>query len=714
VEDSPQRAAGSFKTGGAASVIDQWNQDALRAVEAEYPWLSPELAARIYTSRLLGSETALVLHGGGNTSVKVRETDLFGEPRDVLYVKGSGGNLADIGPAGFVGLDLEHLRRLQILESLSDDDMESQINAARVRADGPAPSVEALVHAFLPHRFIDHTHSDAILILSNLKDGRAIIEETLGARVAILPYVHPGFPLALDMVRAYIDRPDIEAVVFMGHGIFTFADNAKESYQRMIQLVSKAEARLAKTKADDSTILDELGDAETARAVQVIRGACAHLDSNNRLCRFVAVVRTSEALRLASVSNRAMEMCQSGVLTPDHCIRTKNKAVYIDRIPSNDKELWETVKSAVKEFTADYHRYYSENVERTGSDLERLDPYPRVFLVSGLGVVALGTTRRDAIIAADIAEHTFAAKLKALDLGPYKPLSEDHLFEMEYWLPQLKKLARRERAPLEGQTALVTGGGGAIGFGVADRLLHAGANVVITDIDVERLTRIKEILGGRYGYDRVHVEEFDVTDFDQTAKAVDRVSRHMGGLDILVPNAGVAHVALLEDLDPEKLDFVIGVNLKGVFNIIKAAVPVFKRQNTGGNVVIVSSKNVFDPGASFGAYSASKAGAHQLGKIAALELANYGVRVNMLNPDAVFSCEDISSKLWDLVGPDRMRSRGLDPSCIQEYYCDRNLLKAQVTAEHVGNAVVFFASDLTPTTGATLPVDGGVQGAFPR
>ena len=356
---------------------DQWNDKALRAVKAKYPSLDPDLSARIYTSRLLGSETALVLHGGGNTSVKVRETDLFGNQREVLYVKGSGGNLADIGPDGFVGLDLERLRRLQILESLSDADMEAEINAARVSADGPAPSVEALVHAFMPHRFIDHTHSDAILILTNLENGRAITEEVLGDRVAILPYVHPGFPLAMALVRAYIDRPDIEAVVFMGHGIFTFADDAKESYQRMIQLVRKAEAGLAEKKEDDdATVVTELGDSEVARTVQMIRGACAHLGPDNRLCRFAAVVRASETLRRASVSSRAAEMCQSGVLTPDHCIRTKNKAVYIDRVPSNDEKLWKTVRSAVKKFTADYDRYFRKNAKRTGSDLERLDPVP--------------------------------------------------------------------------------------------------------------------------------------------------------------------------------------------------------------------------------------------------------------------------------------------------------------------------------------------------
>ena len=284
----------------------------------------------------------------------------------------------------------------------------------------------------------------------------------------------------------------------------------------------------------------------------------------------------------------------------------------------------------------------------------------------------------------------------------------------EYWDLQQKKLGLSEPPPLGGQAALVTGAGGAIGLGIADRLLKAGAVVALADLDQDRLNLAASILREKYGHDRVETLAFDVTSFRETSEAVDELSRRCGRLDLVVPNAGVAHVSTIQDLDPDRLDQVLAVNLKGVFNVIKAAIPVLKRQGSGGNMVIISSKNVFDPGASFSAYSASKAGAHQLGKIAALELAEIGVKVNLINPDAVFSCGEVSSKLWDLVGPDRMRSRGLDPSCIQDYYCQRNLLKTQVTAEHVGNAVVFFASDLTPTTGATLPVDGGVPGAFPR
>jgi NAD(P)-dependent dehydrogenase (short-subunit alcohol dehydrogenase family) len=245
-------------------------------------------------------------------------------------------------------------------------------------------------------------------------------------------------------------------------------------------------------------------------------------------------------------------------------------------------------------------------------------------------------------------------------------------------------------------------------------LLAAGSAVVISDINEAGLEKVRSVLTRKFDQDRVETLRMDVTDYGAVEKGFEEVSCRLGGLDILVPNAGVAHVARIEDLDPEKFERVTAVNLKGTFNAIKAAIPIFKRQGTGGNIIVVSSKNVFDPGPAFGAYSASKAGAHQIGKIAALELAELGVRVNLVNPDAVFGDEEVPSKLWELVGPDRMKARGLDPKGLKEYYRQRNLLKVQVTAEHVGNAVVFFASEATPTTGATLPIDGGIPAAFPR
>ncbi|MBU3918126.1 SDR family NAD(P)-dependent oxidoreductase, partial [bacterium] len=328
--------------------------------------------------------------------------------------------------------------------------------------------------------------------------------------------------------------------------------------------------------------------------------------------------------------------------------------------------------------------------------------------------IALGLSRKWATIAADIAEHTIRAKQQAAGLADYQAVTESHNFDLEYMNLQQQKLEKSKPGDLVGQVAVVTGAAGAIGFGIADQLLKEGATVIIADIDETRLNTVNEILAERYGQKSIERLVFDITDFPAVEKSLREVCLKLGGVDIIVPNAGIAYVAKIEDLSPERFSRVMDVNLMGVFNIIKAAIPIFKRQATGGNIVLISSKNVFDPGAAFGAYSASKAAAHQIARIAALELAELGVRVNMINPDAVFGDATVSSKLWDYIGPDRMKSRGLDPDGLKEYYRQRNLLKTSVLAEHVGNAVVFFASEKTPTTGATLPVDGGVQAAFPR
>jgi rhamnose utilization protein RhaD (predicted bifunctional aldolase and dehydrogenase)/NAD(P)-dependent dehydrogenase (short-subunit alcohol dehydrogenase family) len=692
-----------------------------QAYITRYSDIPEALALRVYTSQLIGRDSRLVLHGGGNTSVKLRIDNILGEQIDVMFVKGSGWDLATIEPEGFAGLDLSPLRKLARLESLSDDEMDNQLKIHRISGRSPHPSVEALLHAFLPHRYVDHTHADNILILTNQKDGTHEVKRALGENVAVLPYAMSGFPLAKSVLGRYDRRPDTDAVVVINHGIFTFGDDARSSYEKMLHYVGRAAAYVEEktgtkpitTRRKDARLPRDLGKS-AARCAQVIRGSCAHRDSGGRLQRFYVEIRQTPDMKEASVSTQARDVCRSGVLTPDHTIRTKNTMAYLESIPEDDEILKQRVGRVVDDYTKAYHQYFQEQIKGKKLRLEPLDPFPRLFLVGGLGLVALGSTRKAARIAADIGQHTVSAKLRALAMGGYLPIPDSHVFDMEYWGPQQKKLGGPAEPPLQGQVAVITGGGGAIGFGVARQVLAAGAIVVIADIDKTRLKKVRSILANTFGEDRVDMELFDVTVLPSVETAFERISSRIGGIDLLVPNAGIAHVAKIEDMDPGVFDRVLAVNLKGTLNVIKASVPVFKRQGTGGNIVVISSKNVFDPGASFGAYSASKAGAHQLSKIAALELAGDGVRVNMVNPDAVFGDETVSSQLWDLVGPERMKSRGLDADGLKDYYRERSLLKLRVLPEHVGNAVVFFASEQTPTTGAALPVDGGIPSAFPR
>jgi rhamnose utilization protein RhaD (predicted bifunctional aldolase and dehydrogenase)/NAD(P)-dependent dehydrogenase (short-subunit alcohol dehydrogenase family) len=687
-----------------------------------YSQTPPELALRVYTSRLIGGDPGLVLHGGGNTSVKLRVKNIVGEEQEILYIKGSGIDLAAIEPGDFVGLELEPLRKLKKLPALSDEEMENQLRIHKIQSSSPDPSVEVLLHAFLPHRYIDHTHADFILALTNQKQWKDLLTEALGPEAALLPYQTPGLSLAKGVSEAFGTNPGVEAVVVAQHGIFTFGEDARTAYERMIDYVGRAEAFI-KRKAPRKMLeaspagwkMPEGMVSTIARLTQAVRGACAFRSPGGALRRFYTEVRASDDLVKVSLSPAAPGLCSSGVLTPDHVIRTKNKWVFIPGIPQEDAELKKIVKEGVDAYIRDSDQTFAEQIGIKGIEREKLDPYPRVFLAAGAGIVTLGYTRRDARIAADIAEHTLRVKLLANEVGEYAPISESHAFDMEYWGPQQKKLGRVSPPPLQGQVAVITGAGGAIGLGIADRLLAAGAVVAISDIDGASLGKVHTALVKKYGESQVESFLLDVTDYGAVEKAFQDISCRVGGIDVLVPNAGVAHVARVEDLDPKKFDQVIAVNLKGTFNVIKAAIPIFRRQGTGGSIVVVSSKNVFDPGAAFGAYSASKAAAHQISKIAALELADMGVRVNLVNPDAVFGDEEIPSKLWELIGPDRMKSRGLDPKGLKEYYRQRNLLKVSVTAEHVGNAVVFFATEASAaTTGATLPVDGGIPAAFPR
>ena len=694
--------------------------DAARIIK-KYPGISPAFALRIYTSQLIGSDPNLVLHGGGNTSVKLRQRNILGEEQEVLFVKASGVDLNQIGVEGFVALDLAFLRRFRMLESLTDEEMENQLQLHKIHWSAFSPSVEALLHAFLPPKYVDHTHADSILILTNQSDGEKLIKEALGPEVAVLPYAMSGLPLAKVVADQYEKVPDLQAIVIINHGIFTFGEDARMSYERMIEYVNRAEVYVnqkiqGKTLVTPRSDITITGSKQSlaARIAQTIRGSCARPGPDGRLRGFIVEYRDTPDLVDISLSKEAPFLCDSGVITPDHVSRTKNKMAYIDTFSESDENLQQQIKQTVADYTQDYKLYYQEQFTAKAIDRKELDPFPRVFLAAGVGLFALGFSRREARVAADIAVHALHVKVQAGGLGNYVPINDSHVFDMEYWSLQQKKLSQLSPRRLQGQIALITGAGGAIGFGIADRLLAAGAAVVLSDIDDSRTQKVKSILKERYPNAAIEIIPFDVTDYPEVAAAFGEVSRRLGGVDIVVPNAGIAHVARIEDLDPLKMDQVIAVNLKGTFNTIKASIPVFRRQNIGGNIVVISSKNVFDPGAAFGAYSASKAGAHQISKIAALELAELGVRVNMLNPDAIFGDAAISSKLWDLVGPDRMKSRGLDFEGLKEYYRNRNLLKSQVMAEHVGNAVVFFASDLTPTTGASLPIDGGIAAAFPR
>lgn len=655
--------------------------------------LDTTMTDRVRTSRALGADASFVLHGGGNTSAKATTTDIRGHEVDVLLIKGSGWDLATIEPPGFPACDLGALRALREVDSMDDETMVREVRRTMLDPSGPTPSVETLLHAFLPHRFVDHSHADAIIALSNRQDGEALCRKVYGDRVVSLPWIMPGFPLAKAVADAVDANPDVDGVLLHGHGLFTFADTADESLRLHEELVGLAADRYAQARTE------ALGTAAESRAcwrtdLPRLRGALGNDPS------FMLDVRDDPWILAALERADARELLVGPPLTPDHTIRCKCLPCWIESIDESG--------DAVQKYAAAYHDYVDQGIDTHGPR-KRLDPMPRVLLVPGVGLIGVGETAKAASIAADITEHTVLTKIAGAGLGPYRGLNDLDLFEMEYWSLEQAKLAGKTRRELNGKVAVITGGAGAIGEGTARVLHDAGAAIAVLDTDLDAAQGVVDRLGSAS-----MAVLCDVTDAESTAVAMDAVCRKFGGLDILVPNAGIAHSAPISGHDLDAWRRVVEVNQVGAFITIQAGMDILLQQGLGGSIVLISSKNVLGPGAEFSAYSASKAGMHQLGRVAALEGAEHDIRVNMVCPDAVFGCGDNSSGLWDEVGPDRAASRGLEAADLPEFYRNRNLLKSPVTAEDVGRAVLFFAARRTPTTGGVLNVDGGVANAFPR
>jgi rhamnulose-1-phosphate aldolase/alcohol dehydrogenase len=693
----------------------RWEDSEAREFVRRHADVGEDLALRVYTSQLIGADPDLVLHGGGNTSVKSRARDLYGEEIDVLHIKGSGCDLASIEPAGLPAVRLNDLVQLRALAALSDEMMVAELRRALLDPAAPNPSVETLLHAFLPHCFIDHSHADAILALTNQPDGEARAKALYGDRVAWVPYVMPGFELACFAAEIYDKSTEVEGLVLEKHGLFSFGETARLSYERHISLVEDAERHILE-RTEGRRPLNARPVVATRDATEIapiVRGALAEPtgDPDRPLKRFVLEHRSNDDIVHFAAAEMGRHLSEAGPTTPDHVIRTKGPYLFVDRPPYGDLgALADRLHAEVAAYRDNYKAYFARNVATKGVSRTMLDPTPRVLVLPGIGIFAVGETRKAARIAADIAEHTIKTKIWAASIGHYQGLPEADLFDMEYWSLEQAKLGVQAPAPLEGQVAFITGAAGAIGEGVAQVLAEAGANLVLVDVDEERLAAVAE----RLDIDSVELHRCDVSDEVDLEESFAFAAKKFGGVDLIVANAGVARTGALEDLELDEFRATIDVNLQGTFLTLREGLRQLRLQGTGGNVVVVSSKNVFAPGAEFGAYSASKAGAHQLGKIAALEAAEYGVRVNMINADAVFGEANNPSGLWREVGPGRARARGLEPDELPEYYRQRNLLKTRISARHVGNAVLFFAAQRTPTTGAALPVDGGLPDAFPR
>ncbi|MBK9745219.1 MAG: bifunctional aldolase/short-chain dehydrogenase [Chloroflexi bacterium] len=646
--------------------------------DAEAAAYAGDLAQRVYTSRLLGRDPALVLHGGGNTSVKLTEPDLLGRPEEILYIKGSGWDLATIEAAGFAPVRRRALLDLATLPALSDKAMANAMRCAMTDAAAPSPSVEAILHAVLPHKFVDHTHADAIIALTNTPDGREHVRRVYGDSVVIIPYVMPGFKLARLCAEIYPQAAHAGTVgmVLLNHGIFSFGADARESYERMIELVQRAEAHLADRGAwqiavPEVTVSNKALRAERAALRKAVSAAAG--------TPLIMAAHTN-AQALSFVQRAAVsKIAQQGPATPDHVIRTK-------RLPLIGRDVAAYVQA--------YVEYFDAHKQRADAPLTMLDPAPRIILDPELGLITLGKTAKDAAIAEDIYRHTIDIILGAEALGGYQALPAADLFDMEYWELEQAKLKAPTKAPVfTGEIALVTGAASGIGKACAEVLLKRGAAVIGLDINptITTLFPRRDFLGLMC----------DVTDETAIQQALEAGAQAFGGLDMLVLNAGIfPPSAKIQALQLDYWQRVMRINLDANVVLLREAHPLLKLAPNGGRVVIVGSKNVPAPGPGAAAYSASKAAMNQLARVAALEWGADGIRVNTVHPNAVFD-----TGLWtEAVLQARAANYGLSV----EQYKTNNVLQVEVTSLDVAELIAELCGPaFSRTTGAQVPIDGG-------
>jgi rhamnose utilization protein RhaD (predicted bifunctional aldolase and dehydrogenase)/NAD(P)-dependent dehydrogenase (short-subunit alcohol dehydrogenase family) len=645
--------------------------------DAEAAQYSGDLGLRVYTSRLLGRDHTLVLHGGGNTSVKVRERTVTGREEDILYVKGSGWDLETIREEGFTPVRLPPLLELAKLEALSDPQMMNELSTQSIRAGAPAPSVETILHAILPHKYVDHTHADAMLAVTNTADGEKHIRDIYGDDVVVIPYVMPGFDLAGLCAKLYAKNAHAGTIgmVLMNHGMFSFGSTAKESYERMIALVSRAERFVAERAGERSgtsppapATAQRLDLARLRRELSDLAGAPLVMTTHS----------DEKSLAFAQRPDVAA-LSQQGPATPDHVIRTK-------RVPM--------LGADAKAYAGAYGAYFARIAPAARQEKTMLDPAPRVVIDPAFGIATLGRTAKDAKIVGDLYTHTIEVILASTALGGYRALSEKDIFDVEYWDLEQAKLKKAGKPPVfTGEVVLVTGAASGIGKACVQSFLARGAAVAGLDLsgDVESAASRPDYLG----------VTCDVTSPEAVREALDRAVGRFGGIDMIVLNAGVFPGGRkIEALGDDEWRRVMSVNLDANLALLRECHPLLKLAQRGGRVVVIGSKNVPAPGPGAAAYSASKAALTQLARVAALEWGADGIRVNLVHPNAVFD-----TGLWT---EEVLASRAAHYGMSVEDYKTNNVLKTEVKSADVAELAAELCGPVfAKTTGAQIPVDGG-------
>ena len=637
-----------------------------------------ELALRVYTSRLLGQDSSLVLHGGGNTSVKIIETNLVDIEEEILYVKGSGWDLEFIEKAGFSPVRMDHMLKLSSLESLSDPQMVNELKTQLTNASSPAPSVETILHAILPFKYVDHTHADAVVTITNTLEGKKRIREIYGDRVVIIPYVMPGFDLAKDVARIFSKdaTEKTEGMILMNHGIFSFGGDAKESYDRMISLVNEAENYLLSQNAWD---IEKTSSNVVTKKISKQVSQLRHQVS--LIAGYPVLMNLTNSHQGLSFSNREdlKKIATRGPLTPDHVIRTK-------RIPMIGRQ--------VDKYKEGYISYFNNNEINAKERKTMLDPAPRVILDKEFGLCAVGKSMTEIGIISDIYEHTMLSILRAEKLGGFRALPGADIFDLEYWdLEQAKLLKNKSSLDFEGEVALITGAASGIGKACVESFLSRGSAVIGLDLDssIETITNHKNYLG----------LICDLTDEEAIEKSIEEGTRYFGGIDMVILNAGIfPEGKRVSELSSNEWNNVFSINLDSNLNLLREVYHLLKVAPNNGRVVIIGSKNVAAPGPGAAAYSASKAALNQLMRVLSMEWGKDGIRLNTIHPNAVFD-----TGIWT---EEVLKSRAEQYGLSVEEYKTNNLLGVEINSLDVSElAAEMCGSIFSKTTAAQIPIDGG-------
>ena len=670
-------------------IVNNWSDnEALEFQNSAAPdEADQQLAVRVYSSRLLGRDPDLLMHGGGNTSVKVERPDLFGQNREVLHVKGSGWDLDSIEAPGLPGVWLEPLRDLRRLDALSDEDMVNTLRCNLLNSQSPNPSVETLLHAFLPHKFVDHTHATPFLVLANLPEAEKVAKEIFGGRLGIVPYVMPGFKLAKIAAEVYEADPDVEGLLLLNHGHFAFGATAQETYDRTVDHANIVADYFG---MDKPTALGDRIEGPDISMLSVLRGILAEFSGNPDQPMPIFDLRNGPDVM--KFLNRAdlKTLSKRGMASPDHVLKTKGWPLVVSQ--SDLEAGGDRLRSVVREFEEHYRTYFEKNAKMASEPKTMLPPDPRHAWIEGIGVLGMGPNAREAKIAADLAVQNIRVRAVGEDHGGFFPISEKDMFDCEYWSLEQAKLGKGTPPSFTGHVVVITGAAGAIGRATAKAFAGRGASCLLVDIDGDRLEAVAAKLppGNR-------IIACDVTDEKSAEAAMGEAVLHFGGVDILVSNAGAAHGGSMLDLEQDQLRQAFELNFFAHQRFSKAAARVMRAQNRSGQILFNVSKQAVNPGKNLGAYGLPKATTMFLLRQLALELGEFGIRVNGINADRIRS-----GLLTDDFIAERARARGID----EESYMAGNLLKREVEARHVAEAFVSLALS-ERTTGHVLTVDGG-------